>query len=116
MGLAAATQLDLGWAGNFQAGAVTVDADCQTSEITTKFTDPEFANSADIPWDVDGVEFTGIDSACSGMSFEATYRTGSGEWSAPATGTVSGSVIDFQVPAGVDVQKIDEFALTIYGG
>jgi hypothetical protein len=119
LSMAAASQLSLSWTGNFQAGSVAVNADCQTSAtpITAKFSTPAFAGSQSLPWSVANVTFSGIDTACQSKSYQAAYKLATGDWVAfAAAGTIGASATSVSValPAGVDVQAIKNVALTIY--
>lgn len=112
---AAAAQLNLTWAGSFQAGAVSVVADCQPSSktITSSFDTPSFSGSSSLPWSVANVKFAGIDDACKTFSYEAAYKLSSGDWVKLGTGTVTGATVS--VPLGsVDPQNVKQVALTIY--
>lgn len=116
LSVAAASQLNLGWDGNFQAGAVKVDADCQTSAITVAFDDPEFAADTDIPWDIENVNFDAIDAACNGLNYEVAYKVdGAANWVELTSGTAATGKLTVAMPA-VDPQTVTDFALTIYGG
>ncbi len=112
IGMAAASQLEMNWNGNFQAGAVAVDADCQTSEIEVSYNDPDFAGSAGVPWTIDQVNFDSIDAKCDGGKYEVAYKTDD-NWIELDKGTASAGVLSVDVP-GVDTQTITGFALTIY--
>lgn len=116
LGMAAATQLNLGWAGQFQAGTVDVNADCQTGEITVSYDRPEFAEAAETPWSIANVNFAGIDDKCEGLNYQVAYKVSEGEsWVEDATGKIPADAdLSVAVPAAVDVQDIAEFALTIY--
>lgn len=118
-GLAAASELGLIWDGNFQAGAVQVEADCQPvgAEITVGFSDPTFTAAATIPWSIADVRFSDVDAACAGLSYEIAYQVNdSGTWvQLPGgAGTISGTTITG--PTGtIDPQTITDLALTING-
>lgn len=117
LGMAAATQLHLGWNGNFQAGTTVVDADCQPSdqEIGVSYDDPDFAASETTPWTIENVNFTNIDDKCDGLSYEVAYKIGEGtEWIAGGIGTVDGNTVTDTLANIDDIQKVTEFALTIY--
>lgn len=117
LGMAAATQLNLGWTGNFQAGTTVVDADCQPSEETigVSYDDPDFAASATTPWSIANVNFTDINNACVGKTYEVAYKIGEGaEWQKGGTGTVQGDTVTDELSGIDDIQKVTEFALTIY--
>lgn len=114
LGLAAASQLNLTWAGNFQAGAVEVSADCQTEAVTVSFANPEFDGTVTAPWTIDSVDFANVSPECANMAYEASYKVAGADWTAPTTGTVQGTTITVPL-TGVDPQEIAEFALTIYG-
>lgn len=116
LGMAAATQLNLGWSGNFQAGTVEVESDCQTSAISVTFSDPALnaEGAQDNPWSIDNVQFSGIDGACVGLNYEVAYKsTDSDGWTTLATGTAD-TTITAALPEG-DWQDLSDFALTIYG-
>ena len=116
-GVASATQLNMIWGGNFQAGAVSVQADCQpTAEtITAKFGAPAFAATATTPWTVAKVTFSGVNAACVGASYEGAYKLATGDWVKITGGTVAltTSSFDMALPAGLDVQTVKNLALTI---
>lgn len=117
LGMAAATQLNLGWDGQFQAGTTTVKADCQTSEIDVSYDDPEFAGAVVTPWTIENVNFANIDAKCGGLNYEVAYKVSEVDgWVKDAQGIVAekGGTISVATPDGVDVQEIAEFALTIY--
>lgn len=117
LGVAAASQLNMAWAGNFQAGNVTIDADCQVENqaVNVNFDKPEFVatvHDSELPWGVANVNFTNVSGECNAKSYEAAYKT-DGTWTELSNGTVNGTSI--AVPLGtVDPQTIDEVALTIY--
>ena len=116
LGVAAASQLDLVWGGNFQAGAVEVKADCQTDEIAVGCADPAFAGAADVPWSIASVSFSDIDGKCLGLAYETAYKVDGGTgWVKLSGGTVGGDVITNSIPEDADVQEITDFALTIHG-
>ena len=117
-GVASATQLNMIWGGNFQAGAVTVTADCQPSatSITAKFSAPTFVNTGAVPWTVPSVTFGSVDTSCGGASYEGAYKlVGDTNWTKITGGTVTLTTGSFTMalPAGVDVQQIKNLALTI---
>lgn len=113
LGVAAASQLNMDWDGNFQAGNVIVDADCQDGTIDVSFDDPKFdAVDAELPWTIANVNFAGVDNECVGLDYEAAYKTG-GEWEQLDSGTVTAPSFTVALD-GVDPQTIDEVALTIY--
>lgn len=114
IGMAAASQLGMTWQGNFQAGAVEVDADCQTGDITVGYDDPAFADAtADTPWEIANVNFAEISAACDTKSYEVAYKAG-GDWVALGTGTVDGTDLAVALPTAVLPQNITDFALTIF--
>lgn len=112
---AAAAQLNMTWAGSFQAGSVSVTADCQPSAktITSSFDAPEFAGTASLPWTIANVKFANIDNACNTLNYEAAYKLDSGDWVKLGTGTVSGATVSVSLDS-VDPQSITQLALTIY--
>ena len=113
---AAAAQLNLTWTGSFQAGAVSVTADCQPSSkaITSSFDAPTFAGSAGLPWTVANLKFAGIDEACKTLNYEAAYQLSAGDWVKLGSGTVAGSTLTVALGT-VDPQAVKQVALTIYG-
>ena len=115
MALGAATQLDLLWAGKYQAGAVDVNADCQLENetITVSFGDPAFEAGEDIPWEITTAHFTDVSDECTGLDYEVAYRT-DGDWTSLDKGKVANKAIAVTIPSG-KVQDITEFALTIHG-
>lgn len=118
IGLAAASQLNLEWQGNFQAGAVTVNSECQETPITVTFDAPEFDESETAPWTIAGVNFDSIDNACVGSTYEVAYRTADdGDWDNYVTGkTIAAEgTLNEALPADVIPEDIKGFALTIYG-
>lgn len=117
LAMAAATQLNLFWAGNFQAGAVTVNADCQTSQITVGYDAPTFTAAQNPhPWSITNVNFTNIDAACATLDYEVAYKT-TGNWVSLGTGTVGGTSVAVPVAAigAANLQDVTEYALTIHG-
>ncbi len=115
LGMAAASQLGMSWEGNFQAGNVVVDADCQTSgAVDVSYDEPKFQGAGDIPWGIENVQFSKIDAACEGLNYESAYKIGDGDWVVLDTGTVAGTVVTDSLASAGDVQKITDFALTIY--
>lgn len=114
IGMAAASQLGMTWSGNFQAGAVEVDADCQAGIISVGYDDPAFKDAtAPTPWEIANVNFTGISEACDTKSYEAAYKT-DGDWVQLDAGNVAGASLAVALPANVLPQDITEFALTIF--
>ena len=114
MGLGAATQLNLLWNGKYQAGAVTVNADCQgEGEITVGFDKPVFISGQTIPWNIANVKFSDIHADCVGSNYEVAYNTGSG-WSELGSGKVAGDAVTVSLSSVDDIQAIKEFALTIH--
>ena len=117
VGVASATQLNMIWGGNFQAGAVTVQADCQpTAEnITAKFGTPTWNGTGTLPWTVSSVTFSGVNTACSGATYEGAYKLATGDWIKITGGTVTLTTTSFTMalPAGLDGSTIKNLALTI---
>ena len=66
LGLAAAAQLNMTWAGSFQAGATVVTADCQTGPIATQLGTPIFDGSKAIQ--------------CRWKLYKLNKRTGEAQW------------------------------------
>lgn len=116
IGLAAASQLTLGWQGTFQAGAVTVNSECQNTDITVSFDSPEFEGTKDVPWTIANVNFDSIDPECVNSSYEIAYKTADSDWNNYVTGgTISqAGVLTAALPSGVIPEDISDFALTIY--
>lgn len=115
-GLASATQLNMLWGGNFQAGSVAVSADCQPSSeaITAKFANPTWNGTGTLPWSVATVTFSGINAACNGDNYEVGYKlTADTSWTKIAGTTISGTSVTVNLPGGVDVQDIKSLALTV---
>ena len=121
LSLASASQLNLTWSGNFQTGAVTVDASCQpaANAITTSFSTPTFDGAVTSPWRVANVVFYGVHADCANKKYEAAYKLATGDWvkftptTAPSVGTGGGS-LTVALPSGVAPDTIAQFALTIY--
>jgi len=114
LSMAAAAQLNLNFTGSFQAGAVDVDADCQTSPITVSYAAPTFNAGDTVPWKVATLDFTAIDSACNNKGFKAAYKLGSADWVEFATGTTATGTLTVDLPDEVDANAISDVALTIY--
>ena len=116
-GVASATQLSMIWGGNFQAGAVTVQADCQTSgDITAKFGTPTWTGTGTVPWTVSSVTFSGVDATCGGANYDGAYKLAtSSDWTKITGGTVTLTNDSFtmELPAGLDGSTITNLALTI---
>lgn len=117
-GLAAASELGLDWGGTFQAGAVVVQADCQTDEIDVAFAEPEFDASVTTraPWSVDSLTFSSISSACADATYEVAARAGaSSGWTIVGTGKVpTGGTLTLDFANGVTATNITELALTMH--
>lgn len=100
--VAAATQLDEAWSGNFQAGSLLVGTDCQPSDqpVIGKLGAPTFAETGEQPWSIAHVEFANINEKCVGLNYEVAYRTGT-DWvpleSANAKGSVEGSIVTVEL-------------------
>lgn len=118
LGVAAATQVNGNWQGNFQAGAATTESSCQPSDepIRGSFAAPTFTGEGDVPWEIQHVQFTGISPKCVGANYEVAHRSG-GNWetlsSPDATGTVTGDVVTVSLGA-VNPNETGEFAITIF--
>ncbi|PYF98326.1 hypothetical protein SAMN05216184_11270 [Georgenia satyanarayanai] len=116
-GLAAASELDLDWGGTFQAGAVTVEADCQSGAIDVTFAAPEFeAAAAAAPWSVDALSFSGISATCVNTTYEVAVRTAASgaTWTELGTGTVAGTTLSVPLGSGVKAETIADVALTMH--
>jgi len=113
LGLAAAAQLNMTWAGSFQAGATVVNADCQTDTINTVLGRPIFDGAKAVPWSIAALTFNGVSTACKGMSYEAAYKTGAGDWLKFGTGTVSGTTITV-ILGPLSAQALTDVSLTIF--
>ena len=116
-GVASATQLNMIWGGNFQAGAVTVQADSQPTDedITAKFSTPTWNETGTLPWTVSSVTFSGVNTDCSGATYEGAYKLATGEWNKITGGTVTLTNDSFtmELPTGLDGSTITNLALTI---
>lgn len=118
---AVATQLDEAWSGNFQAGSLLVESDCQLGNqvVTGKLGKPilrEIAEAGESPWAVTQVEFSNISDRCTGMKYEVAYRTGS-DWALLDSGTAQGIVTGSQVIVdlgGLDSNIPTEFAIVFF--
>lgn len=118
-GLAAASELDLDWGGTFQAGAVTVSADCQAGPIKADFSAPQFreaAASTTAPWSVETLTFSGISSPCMGTSYEVAVRTSAPNavWTKVGTGPVSTTSLAVTLGSSVKAETIADVALTMH--
>ncbi|UJP40952.1 hypothetical protein [Cellulomonas palmilytica] len=112
LSLASASQLNLSWAGQYQAGNVTVEGECQESPISVAFSAPTFASGTTNPWTVQSVTFSSIDADCDGKQYRVAYKT-NGAWVALADGAAATGVLTVSAPAGVDPSTITGFALSI---
>jgi hypothetical protein len=113
LGLAAAAQLNIAWAGSFQAGATVVKADCQTDTITSQLGTPIFNGTKAVPWSIAALTFNGVSAACNGMKYEAAYKTGAGDWLKFGTGTVSGTTITV-IFGPLSSQDLTDVSLAIF--
>jgi len=111
LSLASASQLNLTWAGQYQAGNVTVSGECQQSAIEVAFASPEFDGTKTNPWTVDDVTFDAIDADCAGKSFSVAYKT-TGDWVELTSGTAVAGTLTVSAPA-VDPASITGFALSV---
>ena len=118
LSMAAATQLDMSWNGEFQAGRTTVTADCQPGDqkIGVAFSDPVASTGGTLPWSIGKLEFSGINTDCEGSRYKVDYKvTASSQWVSLADGTnlaLDSGVLAINL-GSVDPQKIAEVALTI---
>lgn len=118
LGVAAASHFSGTWQGNFQAGSVLSDSNCQPSNqpIGGGFAPPTFDPNAATPWTPSGVLFTGISSNCLGANYQVAYRD-HGDWellgSADATGVVSGSQVSVSL-GSVDWDDTSQFAISFF--
>ena len=112
LSLASASQLNLTWAGQYQAGNVTVSGECQASTVAVAFSTPTFAAAQTNPWTVSNVTFTSIDAACAGKKYAVAYKT-TGSWVELTSGTAATGVLTVAAPTGVDPSSITGFALSI---
>lgn len=118
---AVATQLDEAWSGNFQAGSLLAEADCQPVDqpVVGKLGKPTFTETTTAgqqPWVITQVEFSNISDQCAGLNYEIAYSTGS-EWvlleSATAQGTVAGPQVIADL-GGLDSTVPTEFAIVFF--
>jgi len=114
LSMAAAAQLQLNFNGTFQAGAATVDADCQTSDVAVTFAEPTFQAGASVPWAVSTISFDSIDAACNNKGFKAAYKIDDEDWVEFDTGTASTGILTVDLPGDVDANAVSQVALTIY--
>lgn len=118
LGVAAATQINGNWQGNFQAGVTMTESSCQPSDepITGSFAPPTFTGEGETPWKISQVQFTGISPNCVGANYEVAHRNG-GDWqilaSPNATGTVAGDVVTVEL-GEFDSASGGEFAISIF--
>ncbi len=113
LGLAAAAQLNMTWAGSFQAGATVVKADCQTGPIATKLGSPIFDGTKAVPWSIAAITFNGVSASCTGMHWEVAYKTGAGNWNKIKTGEVGSETITV-ILGDLDAQTISDVSLTMF--
>lgn len=129
LSLASASQINFDTTGaTFQAGSVSVKADCQgATPVTVKYATPTFTSSATTPWTVANETFGTVDAKCSGLTYDVAYTTAAGGqsgWVSAGTGTVpsvtapSSASIVVATPSAsgvaVDVNTITGWALTIH--
>lgn len=116
LAISAAATLNLTWQGNFEAGAIEIDAACQDGvEIAVGFSEPQWAPGLDVPWKVESLEFSDIESACVDLNYEVAIKVEDSPnvWQPViATGNVSGSSIS--APLDVNAETITHVALTIF--
>ncbi len=115
LSLASASQLNLSWAGQFQAGNVTVSGECQSSAVAVAFSAPTFDGTTTNPWKVPNITFSSIDAACAtqGAKYSVAYKT-TGDWKTLATGNAAAGVLTVAAPSGVDPASITGFALSLH--
>lgn len=117
LGFAAATQLGTAWTGNFQAGAIGAETNCQPPDqpLVVSLTDPIFTGTDGVPWKATHVQFSDIDSQCFGLNYHVAFRT-NGDWqlleSPTASGTVSGPTLTADLGT-LELGESTEFALSI---
>lgn len=120
---AAATQLDEAWSGNFQAGSLLAETNCQPADqpVTGKLGKPVFKEAAaagEQPWAITQVEFSNISEKCIGLNYEVAFRSGSGsDWEPLESGTAHGIVAGPMVVAdlgGLDSTLPTEFAIVFF--
>lgn len=117
---AAATQLDEAWSGNFQAGSLLTETNCQPADqpVNGKLGKPVLTDAAtgEQPWAITQVEFSNISEKCVGLNYEVAYRTGS-DWLPLESGTAQGTVVGPQVRADLgdlDPAAVTEFAIVFF--
>lgn len=115
LSLAVASQLVLNWNGNFQQGVVKVEADCQTSEIAVNFGAPIFKANENLPWTVENLKFSSIDTTCNALNYKVAIKTDTNWQELTTNGTIDGTDITIDELDGVTPELITEIALTIYG-
>jgi len=119
--LAAASQLSLTSAAKFQAGSVTINADCQgTTPVPVTFGAPALNTTTGVyaasSIDFSGIVVTGAPN-CNGLKYKVAVQTATGgAWTDITVGTptISAATLSVAIPAGTVASNITGVSLTIY--
>lgn len=118
LAISAAATLTLKWDGNFEAGAIDVNATCQgDTPVNVGFGEVAFAATEDVPWEVESLEFSNIQAAaCKDMNYEAAIKVNSGDWEKIVGGEIGANdtSVSVSLPEGVDADDVTDVAFTIF--
>lgn len=122
LSLAAASQLSLTSAAKFQAGSVTINADCQgTTAIPVTFGAPTLNTTSGVysaaSVDFGSIAVTGTPN-CNGLKYKVAIQTSTGgTWTdITPTGspTVTAATLSVAIPSGTTASNITGVSLTIF--